>query len=222
MLYSKEKSFLFIHIPKTAGTSIRSVLAPYSGRSGVFNFIGRRLENHPNFCYKTGLARRRTYDAHITYQDIENVLPKSELERLFKFCITRNPYDRAYSYYLHVLNHPNHTVYEQIKSYGSFRVMLEHLEEIKEPSQKSYIINSRGEISVDFVGSLEDVSHDFREICKSLDIPLDLLPRKNSRKHKDYRDVYDNNNWRYIADYYEEDFELFGYEKNFIQTLKTG
>lgn len=201
---------------------MRAVLSPYCGKSGVFNLIGRRLEKYPSFCYKTGLASRRTYDAHNTYQDIEKLLPKSELERLFKFCITRNPYDRAYSYYLHVLNLPHHTIHEQIKSYGSFEGMLEHLEEIKEPSQKSYIINSRGEVSIDFIGSLEDLSHDFRQICKKLDVPLDLLPRKNSRKHKDYRDVYDSKNWRFIADYYEEDFEQFGYEKNFIKALKTG
>jgi len=213
MLYSKEKAFLFIHIPKTAGTSIRSVLSPYAGKRGVINYLGRRLENYPNFCFKTGIASRRTYDPYATFQDIAQLLPQHELDRIFKFCITRNPFDRAYSYYLHVLSHPNHGTFEQMKSYGSFEGMLKHLDQVKEPSQKSYVVNSSGEYSIDFAGSFEKLADDFSEIRQRLGIPGDFLPRNNSRKHKDYREAYNDTNWRYIVDYYEEDFDLFGYDK---------
>ena len=215
MLYSKEKSFLFIHIPKTAGTSIRSVLAPYSGKSGVYNYIGRRLEKYPDFCFKTGLSIKRTYDSHTTYERLENLLPQKELKRIYKFCVVRNPYDRAYSFYLHVLSHPKHTLYNLIESYGSFSVMLQNLNEVEEPSQKSYIINSQGEISVDFIAKFENLDDDFNAVCRKLDIPYEL-PKKNTRKHKDYRDAYDGENWKYIADYYSEDFDAFGYNKDFL------
>ncbi|NEN22748.1 sulfotransferase family protein [Cryomorpha ignava] len=216
MLYSKEKSFLFIHIPKTAGTSIRSVLAPYSGKSGVLNYIGRRLEKYPVFCFKTGLSIKRTYDSHTTYERLENILPQAELNRIFKFCVVRNPYDRAYSFYLHVLSHPTHNLYKLIESYGSFGGMLQNLEVVGEPTQKSYIINLQADISVDFIGKFESLNDDFNAVCKKLGIPYEL-PKKNTRKHKDYRDAYDEQNWKYIAEYYSEDFDAFGYDKDLLK-----
>ena|SRR5690606_17879841 len=217
MLYSRDKSFLFIHIPKTAGTSIRSVLSPYSGKSGVFNFIGRRLEQYPAFCFKTGLSARRTYDSHTTYERFERLFPQKERDKLFKFCIVRNPYDRMYSYYLHVLSIPGHRSYDLIKSFNSFDGMLQNLDKINEPTQKSYIINSKGEISVDFIGKFENLHDDFSSVCRRLDIPYNL-PRKNTRKkNKHYNEAYDENNWRYVAEYYSEDFEEFGYDKDFLK-----
>lgn len=215
MLYSKEKSFLFIHIPKTAGTSIRSVLAPYSGKRGVFNYIGRKLEDYPTLCFRTGLSIKRTYDAHTTYSHLEKLLPKEELQKLYKFCITRNPYDRVYSFYLHILAHSEHPWFNQINSYGSFDVMLQNLKEVREPSQKSYVTDSQGNICVDFIGKFENLTDDFNAVCKRLNIPYEL-PKKNTRKHKDYREAYTGDNWKYVAEYYAEDFEAFGYTKDLL------
>lgn len=213
MLYSASKSFLFIHVPKTAGTSIRSVLEPYCGKKGAFNYLARRLEQFPKTVHSIGLTRLRTYDAHSTYSDISKIIPTDELNNLFKFCFVRNPYDRAYSYYLHVLGHTSHREYEKIKGYGSFSIMLQNLGEIKEPSQKSYLVNDNNEICVDFIGKLENIRNDFQEICTKFDIDFQL-PVKNKRKHKPWQEAYQGDDWKYIAEYYAEDFEAFDYSKD--------
>ncbi len=192
---------------------MRSVLEPYCGKKGVINYLARRLVTFPKAVHSLGLTRLRTYDAHSTYADISKILPAHLLDELFKFCFVRNPYDRAYSYYLHVLSHPEHNEYNRIKGYGSFRKMLQNLDEIREPTQKSYLINEDGKICVDHIGRFENIRTDFQEICSKLDIDYEL-PVKNKRKHEPWQKMYEGDDWKYIAEYYSEDFEEFGYKKD--------
>jgi len=69
-------NLLFIHVPKTAGTSIEHAL---------FDTMEK--------C-KSGLAK------HSTYNEYKTVLPKLDFEKdILKFAVIRNPYDRFFSYY---------------------------------------------------------------------------------------------------------------------------
>ena len=213
MIYSKEKKFLFIHIPKTAGTSIRSVLEPYGGKPGMANYIARRLEKSPDLCFAAGLTNKRTFDGHTTYKKVSKLIPKVELSSLFVFAFVRNPYDRLYSFYLHILAHPEHPWHLKIKNYGSFHNMLLHLQEVNEPTQKSYLISANNKVMTNFIGRFENIETDFGKICETLSIPFSL-PKKNTRSHKNWREAYQNDDWKYAADFYKEDFEAFGYDMN--------
>lgn len=211
MIYSKEKKFLFIHIPKTAGTSIKTVLSPYGGKSGITNYLGRRLENFPGICNLLGLNHRRTYDSHTTYRKISRILPKNILDETFVFAFVRHPYDRLYSFYNHILAHPEHPWYKKIYNYRSFSIMLENLSEVQEPTQKSYLIDENESLKTEFLGRFENINVDFRKICSHLDISADL-PKKNVRKHKKWENVFTDLDKINAFDFYKEDFEEFGYD----------
>ncbi|MFL9844952.1 sulfotransferase family 2 domain-containing protein [Flavobacterium rhizosphaerae] len=212
MIYSSSKNFLFIHVPKTAGTSIRSVLQPYGGHPGAINFIARRLEFFPNFCNVLGLNAIRTYDSHTTYKKVSEILSAKALDNAFKFAFVRHPLDRLYSFYLHILAHPDHPWYKKINDYGSFSTMIKNLDKVQEPTQLSYLTDKQGNFNVDFVGRLENINEDFEFICSKIGVPFDL-PKKNARKHKDWREAYTSDEDIELAKkFYQEDFDQFGYE----------
>lgn len=71
----------FIHIPKTAGSSVREC-----------------LEKKKDNTYE----KKQLYDRHPTWKDILNVVGKEKYDELYKFCIIRNPVELFISWYNYV------------------------------------------------------------------------------------------------------------------------
>lgn len=211
MIYSKQKNFLFIHVPKTAGTSIRSVLEPYGGKPGFLNFTARRLEKFPALCNTTGLNNARTYDAHTTYKKIATVIPAKQLEKTFVFAFVRHPFDRLYSFYFHVLANSHHPWHEKVLGYGSFNGLIKNLEKIQEPSQRYYLTDVDDNIAVNFIGRFENINADFKIVCNRLEIPFNL-PKKNVTKHDEWKNAFTKEDRQHAYTFYKEDFEAFNYD----------
>src|SRR4051812_27766659 len=92
-MISFQKRFLFVHIPKTGGNSIQSVLQEYS-EDEVVTFreaqdgIGRFGLRNPKYDVKK----------HSKLSAYRDALGK-EFRDLFKFTCVRNPWDRMISFY---------------------------------------------------------------------------------------------------------------------------
>ena len=78
MIYSNSNKFMFYHIPKTAGTSLHTVLKRYA--------VGPHV-NEPH------LTRARSHVG------VEPTWDKYKGSEYFSFAIVRNPYDRMFSLY---------------------------------------------------------------------------------------------------------------------------
>jgi len=78
MIYSNSNKFMFYHIPKTAGTSLHTVLKRYA--------VGPHV-NEPH------LTRVRSHVG------VEPTWDKYKGSEYFSFAIVRNPYDRMFSLY---------------------------------------------------------------------------------------------------------------------------
>ena len=78
MIYSNSNKFMFYHIPKTAGTSLHTVLKTYA--------VGPHV-NEPH------LTRVRSHVG------VEPTWDKYKGSEYFSFAIVRNPYDRMFSLY---------------------------------------------------------------------------------------------------------------------------
>jgi hypothetical protein len=84
--------WLFIHVPKTGGNSIQSILAPFSDdaltsdqyRDGVQDFE---------------VAGPRTARKHMSLQEYHDLLPAEVYARLLKVAVVRDPWERAISAY---------------------------------------------------------------------------------------------------------------------------
>ncbi|MBI2295663.1 MAG: sulfotransferase family 2 domain-containing protein, partial [Betaproteobacteria bacterium] len=105
MVLSDTRKFLFIHIPKTAGTSIQHVLEPY----GVTDFLAysRGIERY--------LSVKRQFPAHLRYADAAAMLTV-DLSRFFKFTFVRNPWDRYVSLYEYFRRDAKHAMHQRCMS----------------------------------------------------------------------------------------------------------
>ena len=138
MPYYKDANLLFIHIPKTGGTSLESYL-----ESKYTQTI------HDSDKHKTVPIRKRIFLQHYTYDDIykyRQVFGVNFNNDLNIITIVRNPYDRLVSdlFYLRYIdvNDTPDTIYNVIKNKYLYE---EDLYNHNIPQYK-FIIDAKGEI----------------------------------------------------------------------------
>jgi hypothetical protein len=79
--------------------------------------------------------------------------------------------------------------------------------------QTSYLCEWPGKtrIMADFVGRFERMERDWRWLCVCLRVPAVELKHLNASKHDQWRDYYDAETWRMMAEIYASDFDVFRY-----------
>ena len=97
MILSTGRQYLFIHIPKTGGTSLALALEARAMKDDIMLGDTPKARNRRRRV-KDSAARGRLWK-HSSRADIEGLLPDDVLAGLFTFTLVRNPWDRAVSYY---------------------------------------------------------------------------------------------------------------------------
>lgn len=181
-----KKNFIFIHIPKTAGTSMEHV-----------DWIGESQDKH-------GSINEVYRFASLTLE----ITP----DTMFKFAFVRNPYDRFMS---GVVNHVLKSDNLERKAITAFIKGEENFNQYTVLREQNKFITSpvSGDILVDFIGRFEDLQSDFNKVCERLGEPQTDLPYKMISSHSNYDKFYTDETRAIVADYFSKDFEMFGYEK---------
>lgn len=212
MLYSHEKKFLFIHIPKTAGTSLRTSLLPYS--IGSNRTLFRRatswlpVRENPTKAY---------FRIHSTSENVRRKMPAGLFRSLHKFAVVRNPYDLAISYYTFTQINPSSRKHKISKTW-SFPQFLDYLERKDRSlprSQSSYITDRKGNVLLDRIMFFETLEQDFNDLSEHLGLKGEIkMLHLNRSPRKDYRSYYDEPLKQRIQKLYAPDFDNFGYDFN--------
>ena len=205
MLISYYKKFIFVHIFKTAGTSITSGLARYCYRpesTRPSNFLAFLSTNWKKI-------HRIPMKKHSSASEVRRGLDAEIFDSFFKFTFVRNPWDWQVSLYHYILEHPENQGHAETKEMGSFRNFVFSREKLSF-TQTSCLVDENGNLLVDFVGKFENLDEDFRSICQKVGISA-RLPHINKSKRTDYRDYYDAETREVTARLYAEDIERFGY-----------
>ncbi len=215
MLLSHRYKFLFVHIAKTGGTSVRAALAALRWRDPMhwLAFPCHRLS------HLTGHRIGTKFPRHAKIVAAKEMLPREFFDGLFKFAFVRNPWDLQVSSYHHIRRERPHLM-AGIRDFPGFvrwkldpeRAYQFHIDTSIE-LQSDYVKDLSGEIVVDFVGRYERLQEDFDEVCKRIGLPLRALPHKRQAKDRasDYRRYYDDATAELIATYFKPDIDAFGY-----------
>src|SRR5438094_8134886 len=173
-MISFQKRFLFVHIPKTAGNSIQSVLRDYSEDQIVAlrseqDGIERFGLRNPNYKIKK----------HSTLAEYRAALGDEQFRNLYKFTCVRNPWDRMVSYYFR----PTQQVGELDRK--EFRKVI-----LKALSVADYLRLDKGDddpfANVDYIIRFESLADEFRSVCATLGIPTGQLPQYNRSSRERY------------------------------------
>src|SRR5438128_9544242 len=198
-MISFQKQFLFVHIPKTAGNSIQSILRDYSEDEIVAlrseqDGIERFGVRNPNFKIKK----------HSTLAEYRGALGEERFHSLYKFACERNPWDRMVSYYFT----PTQSVGELDRK--EFRKVIS-----KALSVADYLRLDRGEddpfSNVDHVMRFENLADDFQSVCATLGIPTVDLPQYNRSSREHYSKYYNDELRELVRKRFASEIERFGY-----------
>lgn len=214
MLLSLKYNFLFVHIAKTGGTSIRDSLWRYKWTDPyrIPQFLCSRLSS------LTGHQIGAKFPRHAKLIAAKEMLPREVFERLVKFAFVRNPWDLQVSSYHHIRRERPQLI-THVDSFAAFlrwkfdpdRPPQYHADMSTE-LQSDYLIDLHGHNLANFVGRYEFLNEDFAEACRLIGIACPKLPHaRRATDRKDYRGYYDDATAQRVAEYYRADIERFGY-----------
>ena len=203
MIVSQRRKFVFVHIFKTAGTSVKRALRRHAmpGWQEPVNQLFKRI-GVPQF-------GPEKYPDHMTASELIQQTSLEQFESMFSFAFVRNPWDWELSHYKYILRHPRHQQHDEVSKLGGFSEYVRWRCDGPCQSQKSFLMHN-GKQVVSFVGRFETLDADFQSVARQLEISS-KLKRLNQTRPTIYQRHYDDQTAPLIATAYAEDIDQFGY-----------
>ena len=192
MIVSESHRFVFAHVPKTGGISMRAALEPFADGQSA--------------------ALRET-----THETLPALLEREpRLAGYYKFAFVRNPWDRLVSFYVYAREKLRPT-YPQMQDVD-FSGMVHLLDRDTAWLRELFVMRPQTDYvsGADFVGRFEDMDSDFARVCAQLNIRA-ALPKKNASQHGAYAGYYDDWSRGFVAARYTKDIQQFGYTFEAVQ-----
>ena len=198
-MISFQKQFLFIHIPRTAGNSIQSVLRDYSEDEIV------ALRSEQDGIERFGL-RNPHYKLrkHSTLAEYRAALGQEQFHNLYKFTCVRNPWDRMVSYYFRRTRDAKDWDRKEFKKMISKALSVADYLRLDESKEDPFG-------NLDCVMRFETLADDFRRVCAAVDIPVKPLPKYNRSRREHYSRYYDDELRALVRERFALEIERFGY-----------
>jgi len=190
-MISLQPRFIFVKVPKTAGTSMARALK------------SDHVIKPPEDIRKP----------HISILEIRDGMKDIRIEDFFKFGFVRNPWDRVVSLY-------NRTEGRQMRDKMTFDEFVAWIQNNSDTSiftsrhkhQLDWFSDENGEVLVDFIGKFEHLERDWKYVCEQLGISIDLPHiRKNAQNTQHYTEYYSDKTKAIIEQKFRLDIEYFGY-----------
>lgn len=213
MIISPGRNYIFVHIPKTGGTSLALALEGRAMRDDIL------IGDTP----KAKRRRRRINDVtskgrlwkHSTLSDITGLVSEDFVKSAFCFTLVRNPWDRMVSYY-HWLRFQNfgHPAVARAKAVGfsEFLNTAEVQAPLRALDYSSYMQTVDGRENADLFIRLERFADDTSTLWEHLGFRLDLPHENRSARDDDYRAYYDDSDAELLARLCAKDIDRFGYQ----------
>jgi len=189
-MINHDHKFLFIHIPRTGGSSIES----------QFNFKEAKEKNK-----------------HWTLMDWKKTLDRETFDDYFKFGFVRNPWECMISKYKDVWftgQYAGGPIGERAGK--SLKYFLDHYKTPTHESGETFFEYFDPE-QMNFIGRFENRENDLQYISQKIGVNIDsnihqrkIQMRDKNKKH--YTEYYDEETKQIVAQKYAKDIEYFGYK----------
>jgi hypothetical protein len=211
MIVSHHRRYVFVHIPKTGGTSLTLALEAGAGPDDIIlsdTPEGRRRRGRVRGVQAAGRLWK-----HSRLADIEGLVAPEALDEYLLVTLVRNPWDRAVSYY-HWLRgqgfaHPTVDLARALP----FADFLRHPETAAAlgVAAAEYLTDAEGRERTGHYLRLEHLAEDAGPIARRIGLPPGPLPRANRTERGDYRLYYDDALAEHLGALAAEDVARFGY-----------
>lgn len=212
MILSRGRRYLFIHIPKTGGTSLALALEERAKKDDIMLGDTPKAKNRRGKV--KGIETRGRLWKHSTLADLDGLVRQDELDDLLIFTLVRNPWARVVSYY-HWLrrqsfDHPAVSLAKELE----FSPFLNHPligKSFRASPAAHYVTDATGRERPALFLRLERFEEDAAPLFDHLGFRFPL-PRENSTgTGADYRRFYSEFDSNRLRDLCAEDIKRFGY-----------
>ena len=227
MIVSNSRKFIFVHINKTAGTSITEALYPHLAWNDLVlgsTPTGRALDQP--FHERFGLYK------HSTAREIRAVVGERVWSEYRSFAVVRDPVDRARSLYgylkmlqagrseirrrlrslLGARGGPDWLAVQALRETGSFSAFIRHPKLRHDPGfihQSRFLSDETGALVVDRLLRFETLAADFAALCRELGTPEAALGHENRSQGARGREApVSERDVAFLRDYFAEDYAL--------------
>jgi hypothetical protein len=219
-MISHDYKCIFVHIPKTAGSSIEQKL-------GLFDKLDWGVQDHRTISEMEPKPKTEYYKNIINH--LYSIQPRTAIKEFlelmnlslshkqyndyFKFSFVRNPWSRAFSWYKNVMRDERQRMAKGIQHDISFKdFIIKYDDQWALKSQLFWLQNSKGKIPFDFIGRYENLTSDFGYVCDQLGIKDKSLPYLLKADNPDYMLSYDGELVDLLNKRYKEEIDIFGFK----------
>ncbi len=218
MLLSLSHRFLFVHVPKTAGSSLHDTLLPYAVAPprSLWRSLTRRLP----VVESPGRAHFRIHDSAAM---IRAKLSPAVWDGLLTFAVVRDPFEHAVSHFEYMKQYRSPRIAARFAQmpfadYLNYRLAPRRPWDrlfARLPDQAHFLTDTTGHLIVRRLLRFERLAEDYAALAEDLDLPVKELPRINpTRARSDRRPIasyYDTRTIDQVRRLHGRDFDLFGY-----------
>ena len=184
----KNRNYVFIHINKTAGTSIVDV-------------IGKPFRKHLTVKDVIKIIGQKKWDEAYKFTVIRN--PWDKVVSHYKYRVKMNSNNMAKK----SIEFKNWVAC----TYGEPKDPIYYGRELMFSPQVEWLKNNHGKIDVDKIIRFENLNEGINEVFRTLGIDSNL-PHLNKTYKSNYRDFYDEESKQIITKWFHEDIQEFRYK----------